>query len=106
MPAAVLLNVCRGYFNPPARIDTPSTSRMLPIIDPVIDAFTSGYIAGPLARIIRPMINSAALPKLAFSSPPTPAPSVWARFSVARPITPAKGMIASPERRNIHSGPK
>src|SRR5688572_9458914 len=41
------------------------------------------------------MINSAALPKVALSSPPIPSPSRSASCSVARPIRPASGMIAS-----------
>src|SRR5215207_1156585 len=39
------------------------------------------------------MISSAALPKVAFSSPPTPSPIRSASSSVACPITPASGTI-------------
>lgn len=39
-PAAVRLNCWRGYLSPPYRALAPNTSRMLPMIDPVIDAFT------------------------------------------------------------------
>ena len=67
------------------------------MIEPVIEAFTRPYISGPFDSAIMAMISSAALPKVAFSSPPTPAPSVSARFSVARPISPARGMMASAE---------
>jgi len=42
------------------------------------------------------MINSAALPKVALSSPPTPWPARALRCSVAWPIHPARGMIAMP----------
>jgi len=39
--AAVLLKRCSRNFVPPARIDAPITSRTLPMIEPVIDAFTT-----------------------------------------------------------------
>ena len=73
------------------------------MIEPVIEALTSGYIFGPLASATRAMINSAALPNVALSRPPMPAPSLAARLSVARPISPANGMMARPETAKIHS---
>ena len=72
------------------------------MIEPVIDAFTSGYICGPCHIANKAMINSAALPNVALSNPPTPEPSVAARFSVARPIKPANGTIAVAEAPKIH----
>ncbi len=40
-PAAVALNCSRWKRRPPPSSARPSTSRMLPMIDPVIDAFTT-----------------------------------------------------------------
>ena len=39
--AAVLLKRCSGYFAPPITNDKPSTNKMLPIIEPVIEALTT-----------------------------------------------------------------
>ena len=39
--APVLLKRCSLCFAPPSRMERPSTSRMLPMIDPVIDALTT-----------------------------------------------------------------
>ena len=73
-------------------MDAPSTSKRLPMIDPAIDALTTPV--RPLLNATRAMINSAALPKVAFRKPPTPAPERAASCSVARPIHPASGTIA------------
>src|SRR6266481_2486553 len=43
---------------------------------------------------MKAMISSAALPKVAFSSPPMPSPVWCANCSVAVPSHPARGMIA------------
>src|SRR5205823_5181647 len=94
--AAVLLNSCSLCLNPPSRMDSPRTSRMLPMMDPVIEAFTT--LVSPLESAMAAMISSAALPKVAFNSPPSPSPTRAASSSVARPIQPATGMIASPEQ--------
>src|SRR5438132_2044983 len=94
--APVLLNNCSLCLNPPSRMDSPRTSRMLPMMDPVIEAFTT--LVSPLERAMAAMISSAALPKVAFKSPPSPSPTRAASSSVARPIQPATGMIASPEQ--------
>ncbi len=85
-------------FKPPPRIETPITSRILPMIEPVIDAFTTPV--SPFESAISAMINSAALPKVAFNNPPTPWPKCSASSSVARPIQPAKGTIARHEQTN------
>ena len=61
------------------------------MIEPVIDALTTPV--RPFESAITAMINSAALPNVAFSSPPTPSPMRAARASVARPIQPASGMM-------------
>src|SRR6516162_9795695 len=96
--AAVLLKRCSRNFMPPARIEAPNTSRTLPMIEPVIDAFTTPV--SPFERAISAMINSAALPKVAFNNPPTPWPRCSASSSVARPIQPARGTIAKQEQIN------
>src|SRR6516165_8418279 len=96
--AAVLLKRCSRNFMPPARIETPNTSRTLPMIEPVIDAFTTPV--SPFESAISAMINSAALPKVAFNNPPTPWPRCSASSSVARPIQPARGTTAKQEQMN------
>src|SRR5215470_15577346 len=96
--AAVLLKRCSRNFMPPARIETPNTSRTLPMIEPVIDAFTTPI--SPFESAISAMINSAALPKVAFNNPPTPWPRCSASSSVARPIQPARGTTARQEQMN------
>ena len=68
------------------------------MIEPVIDAFTTAV--SPLERAISAMINSAALPKVAFNNPPTPWPRCSASSSVARPIQPARGITAKQEQMN------
>ena len=39
--AAVWLKVCLSRFQPPTSIAAPMTSRMFPMIEPTIDAFTT-----------------------------------------------------------------
>jgi hypothetical protein len=91
--AAVALNVCLSRFQPPTSIDAPSTSRMLPRIDPAIDAFTTSW--SPAFSANRAMISSGALPNVTFSSPPIPGPERAARCSVASPISAAVGITPS-----------
>src|SRR5215475_3361402 len=81
---------------PPHRMERPSTSSTLPMIDPVIDAFTT--LVRPLERAMPPMISSAAFPKVALSNPPKPSPTRAASASVARPIQPATGIIPRAEQ--------
>src|SRR5205823_2013322 len=94
--APVLLNRCSLCLNPPSRTDSPRTSRMLPMMDPVIEGFTT--LVNPLESAMAAMISSAALPKVAFNSPPSPSPTRAASSSVARLIQPATGMIAMAEQ--------
>ena len=77
-------------------MERPSTSSTLPIIDPVMEAFTT--LVRPLDRAIPAMISSAAFPKVALSNPPRPSPTRAASASVARPIQPATGMIPRAEQ--------
>jgi hypothetical protein len=69
------------------------------MIEPVIDALTTSKRPARIAT--RAMINSAALPKVAFSRPPTPSPALAAKRSVALPMRPASGTIASAAAGNI-----
>src|ERR1700751_684203 len=96
--AAVLLKRCSRNFMPPARIETPNTRRTLPMIEPVMDAFTTPV--STFESAISAMINSAALPKGAFNNPPIPWPRCSASSSVARPIQPARGITAKQEQMN------
>src|SRR5215813_5917962 len=73
----------------------PSTSRMFPTMDPTIDAFTTS--CSPARKAASAMMSSAALPKVALSSPPTPSPMRSASCSVARPIHAARGRMARDE---------
>ena len=92
--AAVRLKVCFSRFQPPTSIAAPSTSRMLPMIEPTIEAFTTSW--RPSLRAKKAMISSGALPNVTFRKPPMPGP-VWAAMcSVASPITAAVGI--TPER--------
>ena len=68
------------------------------MIEPVMEALTTPV--SPLESAIRPMINSAALPKVALSSPPMPWPMWAASSSVARPSQPASGITARQEQMN------
>ncbi len=73
------------------------------MIEPVIEAFTRSV--RPWRRAKNVMMSSAALPKVALSSPPRELPRRVAACSVARPIQPASGRSASAENRKIvHSG--
>jgi hypothetical protein len=49
------------------------------------------------------MMISAIFPNVAFRRPPIPSPVRAARCSVARPIQPAIGMIATPARKNTQT---
>src|ERR1041384_2567480 len=98
--AAARLNFWLRCLSPPARMLAPSTRRMLPRIDPVSDALTTSV--RPARRPWKAMIISAAFPNVAFNSPPIPAPIRSDKLSVALPIQPASGIIASPLRSPSH----
>jgi hypothetical protein len=72
------------------------------MMEPVIDAFTRSKY--PARSAMMAMMSSAALPKVAFSRPPSPAPICSARASVAWPIIPASGITARHERTKIRTG--
>ena len=90
--AAAALKRWVRYLSPPARQAAPNTSRMLPIMEPVSEAFTTAK--SPCLSALMAIISSAALPKVAFSSPPIPSPVRSARCSVAWPSQPARGSTA------------
>lgn len=98
MAAAVRLKRRVPRRRPPARAARPNTRSMFPIIDPVIEALTRS--CNPARNATIAMINSAAFPKVALRSPPTPSPTWDANCSVARPIHPAKGMMATADAMN------
>ena len=100
--AAVRLKHCFLYLVPPIRMERPSTSNTLPIIDPVREAFTT--LVRPLESAMPAMISSAAFPKVALSNPPKPSPTRAASASVARPIQPATGMMPRAEQTNSAVG--
>jgi hypothetical protein len=72
--AAMRLKRSSLCLSPPTNIARPSTISMLPRIEPVSDAFTISV--SPARSAMKPMISSAALPKVAFSRPPMAGP-VW-----------------------------
>ena len=92
---------CRSRRSPPASIDTPMTSRMLPRIDPTTDAFTTS--CNPAASANNAMINSGAFPNVTFRNPPMPGPERAASSSVARPMSAAVGMTPSADAAKINT---
>ena len=100
--AAVALKVCLSRGRPPTSIAAPSTSRMLPMIEPTIEAFTTSW--RPASRAKKAMISSGALPNVTFRSPPMPGPVLAAIASVASPITAAHGITPSAAAENTSSG--
>src|SRR5512143_4053629 len=91
-PARCDENLCSLNFVPPRNTLRPKTKSRLPIMLPASDAFTRSV--RPRSTASRAIISSAALPKVAFSSPPTWPPRVFASSSVASPIFAASGIIA------------
>ena len=72
------------------------------MIEPVSDDFT--MLTRPAWRANDEMMISGALPSVALSRPPTVGPRKRARASVASPINPASGTIASADARNTRIG--
>ena len=93
---AVRLKRCSLYLVPPNKIERPRTSSTFPMIDPVMEAFTT--LVRPFDRAMPPMISSAAFPNVALSNPPSPSPTREASASVARPIQPATGTMPRAEQ--------
>ncbi len=97
------LKVCFSRFQPPTTIAAPITSRMLPMIDPTIDAFTTSW--SPSSNAKKAMISSGALPNVTFRRPPIPGPDLAAIASVASPMTAAHGITPSAAAPNTSTGP-
>src|SRR5438067_3172414 len=93
VPAAAAEKRSSLKRRPPAKNAAPSTSRRLPMIDPVIDDRTTS--SSPSATRKMPTISSAALPNVALRRPPTRGPAWMASSSVASPSRPASGIIAA-----------
>ncbi len=72
------------------------------MIEPVSEAFTISV--SPARRAMKAMISSAALPKVAFRSPPMPGPVWWVRCSVASPMSPARGRMARQAATKTQTG--
>src|SRR4029453_6562124 len=98
--AAVALNLGRGSFSPAARSVAPRTKRRFPRMLPVMDAFTTAVC--PAFSAAMATMSSAALPNVAFRSPPSPGPGGLAPAWVAEPIHRARGTRASAASTNTH----
>ncbi len=72
MPAMVAEKLWVPFLRPPKRRLAPRTRRTLPMIEPMIEAFTTAVRPAERAKIV--MISSAALPKVAFRMPPARGP--------------------------------
>jgi hypothetical protein len=92
-PAMVAEKLWVPFLRPPSRRLAPSTKRTLPMIEPMMEAFTT--VVRPAARAKTVMMSSAALPKVALRMPPMRGPAWVPRLSVACPRTHARPMRAS-----------
>jgi len=72
MPIFSLLKLSSLCLKPPAITLNPKMRSILPIIDPVMDAFTKSRRPAFIAT--KEIIISAALPKVTFRSDPTVGP--------------------------------
>ena len=75
---------------------------MFPMIEPMIDAFTTSWRPSRSAK--NAITSSGKLPKVTFSRPPTPGPERAASSSVAFPIMAAVGTIPSAAKAKIAVG--
>lgn len=82
----------------------PMTRSKLPIIEPVILAFTT--LTSPELSAAMAIISSVALPNVALSKPPQDGPSTTAISSVAVLSQLAKGKIANAEVINTIKDPQ
>ena len=87
---------------PPAKKAIPSPKSRLPMIEPVSDDFT--MLTRPAWSANEEMMISGALPRVAFSRPPSVGPRYRARISVASPISPTSGTIARADAAKTRSG--
>jgi hypothetical protein len=72
------------------------------MIEPIKEALTTSK--SPAAMSSTPTISSVRFPNVAFSSPPSRGPMQIASWSVARPIRPASGMMATAAVMNVSTG--
>src|SRR6185437_16301370 len=98
IPATRRSNVWVPWRTPPTTNDAPRTSRVLPRIEPVMDAVATSSWPALMAKMV--MISSAAFPNVAFSTPPIFGPLLSPSCSVAIPTIQASVRSASPDARN------
>jgi hypothetical protein len=72
-PAIVAEKVWVPFLRPPSRRLAPSTKRTFPMIEPMMEAFTT--VVRPAERAKMVMMSSAALPKVALRMPPMRGPA-------------------------------
>ena len=96
------LKACSPQRNPPTKSDRPRTSRRLPTIEPIKEALTTSKFPAAMSRTAT--INSVRFPNVALSSPPSCGPTRIASWSVARPISPASGTMASAAVTKVSNG--
>ena len=85
VPTLVLSNDMLPLRRPPSRMDAPSTSRMLPITEPMIEARATSI--RPSRTVSTTMISSGRLPNVALSSDASRGPETVPAWSVASPST-------------------
>src|SRR5436190_17872561 len=95
IPAIRWSNVCVPCRRPPIRNEAPRTSSVFPRIEPVMDAVATSSWPARIAKIV--MMSSAALPNVAFRTPPTFGPELSPSCSVATPTIHASATSAAPE---------
>ncbi len=88
IPAMVGEKVWVPFLSPPKQEAAPRTRSTLPMIEPMIEAFTT--VVRPAERAKMVMMSSAALPKVALRMPPILGPAWWPRHSVAWPEYPGE----------------
>ena len=97
--ASNTLNFYRLYLVPPTKNESPATNNKFPKTEPVKDANTTP--TSPAFNEKMDMINSTALPKVAFKRPPILGPMTIAKLSVARPMKPASATMVKQYTMNM-----
>ena len=93
---------CSPCHIPPVMSARPKLTSRLARMAPVSEAFTTP--ARPWARATPPMISSGRLFSVELSSPPIVGPSFDASRSVAVPMMPTSGRIATSDAQNTTVG--
>ena len=88
MPANSGEKLWTPFFRPPKIRLAPSTRSTLPMMDPMIEAFTTVVRPAESAKMV--MMSSAALPKVAFRMPPMRGPE-WCPMDSEYPGQPDQG---------------